>query len=163
MLSGETANGKFPVEAVEYMTKIAVNTEKSTYDDLVLREKVNQIIPANDAVAGVAKILAERTDVKLILVVSLFGHSGRVVSRYRPEKPIYVACNEHKVERQLNLNWGLKPFVLPTCQTTSRFIIQAEMYLKRKKLIKKNDQITIVADVIIGKSGTTDFIEIKKI
>ncbi|MEK7512381.1 MAG: pyruvate kinase [Patescibacteria group bacterium] len=163
MLSGETANGKFPVEAVEYMTKIAINTEKSTYDDFVLQEKVNQITPANDAVAGVAKVLTEQANVKLILVASLSGHSGRVVSRYRPEKPIYVACDEHRVERQLNLNWGLKPFVLPACQTINSFIDQATNYLKRKKVVKKNDRITIVSGITMGKSGTTDFIEIKKI
>jgi len=163
MLSGETANGKFPVEAVEYMTKIAMNTEKSTYDDLVSQEKVNQILPTNDAIANVAKALTELTNVKLILVASLSGHSGRVVSRYRPERPIYVACDEHRVERQLNLNWGLKPFVLPICQTINSFIVQAETYLKRKKLVKKNDRIMIVAGVNMGKSGVTDFIEIKKI
>lgn len=163
MLSGETANGKFPVEAVEYMAKIAINTEKSTYDDLVLQEKVDQIEPLNEAIGRAAKSLVEHAKAKLILVASLSGYSGRIISRYRPEVQIFVACNDGRVQRQLNLSWGVKPFVLPRCRELKELIVKAEDYLKKKKAIIKGDKIILAAGLTMGRSGGNNLIEVKKV
>lgn len=163
MLSGETAGGKFPVEAVAYMAKICENTETSAYDDLVLQEKVNQIEPLNEAVGRVAKSLVEHAKVKFILVASLSGYSGRIVSRYRPEVQIFVACNDSRVQRQLNLSWGVRPFVLPICRSREELLVKAEKFLHKKKMIKRGEEIVVVAGLTMGKSGGANLVEIKKI
>ncbi len=163
MLSGETASGKYPAVAVEYMKKIIEKTEKSTYDDLVLQEKVKKIVPTSDAVSSVAKMLAEHVKAKLILAASLSGYSGRIVSRYRPELPILVACDNERTERQLNLSWGIIPFVLPRCDSIEELLDRSVGYLKKNKYLFKEDKIIIVAGEPVGRSGNVNLVEIKTI
>ena len=128
MLSGETAAGDYPVEAVSYMRKIVKKTERSAYDDLVTKKKAKALMPAGAAVSSVAKTLAKEVKAKLILVASMAGDSGRVVSRFRPELPILVACRSERVKRQLNLSWGVVPFVLPRYKRIDEFIAEAEKF-----------------------------------
>ncbi len=161
MLSGETATGKYPIEAVTYMRKIVEKTENSTYDDLVVIQKIKKIAPINEAVSSVAKSLADQVKVKFILVASISGHSGRIVSRYRPEKTIFVATAEERVKRQLCLTWGVRPFVLPKCTTNNQFIEKAENYLIKNKLAQKGDSFIVIGGVPIGKSGNLNLIEIR--
>jgi len=163
MLSAETAFGNYPLEAVAVMSRIISKTEKSTYDNLVIQEKVKKIIPNTDAVGRAAKSLAEKTKAKMILVTSLSGESARIVSRYRPELPIFVACTNERVKRQLNLSWGLVPFVLSECRTIVQITEHAEKYLKQNKFIKKGEQIIMISGGLPGKSGNLDLVEIKKI
>ncbi|MBT5338537.1 pyruvate kinase [Candidatus Falkowbacteria bacterium] len=163
MLSGETAAGKYPVKAVEYMRKIIEKTEQSAYDDLVIKHKIKQIKSTSDAVSSLAKTLADQINAKLILVASISGHSGRVVSRYRPELPIFVACEDHRVQRQLQLTWGAIPFVLHRCKDLPAIIKKAETYLKLTKQAKKNDKMIVVAGVPVGKSGKINLVEVKEV
>lgn len=163
MLSGETAAGKYPAETVDCMRKIIERTEKSAYDDLVLREKVNQIVPANEAVSSVAKMLVDHVKAKLILATSLSGYSGRVVSRYRPELPILVACGDDRVQRQLNLSWGITAFVLPRCDSMEELIDRSVGYLKKNKFLIKEDKIIIIAGEPVGRSGNVNLVEIKTV
>jgi pyruvate kinase len=163
MLSGETASGKYPVEAVEIMAKVILTTEKSIYDNLApsSEEKKNQ--PIEDAIGNTANILARSIDAKAILVASLSGETGRMVSRFRPELPIFVAANNKRVERQLNLSWGVVPFVLPPCKTVEELLNRSISYIKKDKIIKKKDKIIIVAGEPVGKSGVVNLVEIKEI
>lgn len=163
MLSGETANGKFPVETVETMKKIIEKTESSTYDDLVLKDKIKKIVPTNEAISSVAKMLSESLKTELILVASLSGYSGRIVSRYRPEVPIWVACDNERVQRQLYLSWGVSPFILPTCDSFEELVDRSIGYLKKLKLLKIDDKIIIIAGEPVGKSGNINLIEIRNI
>ena len=108
-------------------------------------------------------MLADQLDAKLILVASLSGFSARIVSRYRPEIPIYVACDNERVERQLNLPWGIAPFVLPHCDTFEELIERSINYLKKEKAIKKEDKIIIIAGEPVGQSGNINLVEIRQI
>jgi len=163
MLSGETAVGKFPAEAVDYMKKTVVKTEKSAYDDLSLQEKTKKIVPTSEAIGSVAKMLSMHVDAKLILIGSITGNSARLVSRYRPELPILVACEDDRVKRQLSLTWGAIPFVLPPCKTIEKLIGMGINYLKENKFAKKGDQIIIVGGSPVGRSGQLNLVEIIKI
>ncbi|HCC22771.1 TPA: pyruvate kinase [Candidatus Falkowbacteria bacterium] len=163
MLSGETATGAYPVETVSYMTRIIEKTEGSNYDDLVPEIHAKKIEPANEAIGRIANILANSVDAKLILVASISGYAGRVISRYRPELPILVACDDDRVRRQLILSWGVVPFIIPTCRTVEELIDRSISYLKTVHLITKGDKIIIIAGEPVGMSGDINLVEIKEI
>ena len=163
MLSGETATGRYPAESVEIMTKIIKKTEKSVYDDLEARKFFKKIIAVDVAISNVANILATSIKAKAILVASLTGYTGRVVSRYRPELPILVATSNERVQRQLNLSWGVVPFVLPTCRSVEELIDRSIGYIKKKKIAKKGDKIIIIAGQPVGRSGNVNLVKIHEI
>lgn len=163
MLSGETANGKYPLDAVETMAKIIQETEKSHYDDLITRDIVKKIKAASEAISNMATILARRVNTKLILAASLSGETGRIISRYRPELPILVATDAERVQRQLNLSWGVVPFVLPQCRSVEEFVDRATGYVIKNKFGRKGDKIVIIAGEPVGQSGNINLVEVKEI
>jgi pyruvate kinase len=163
MLSGETASGKFPVEAVKMMKQIVENTEQSVYDDYVLEKKA-QMLSGEGAVMGqVAKLLSENTKTKLILGATMSGHTGRVLSRFRPETDIYMACTEDRIKNQLSLSWGVRPFSLSLCRSLEELTTKGKNYLKKIKVVRKDDQIIIVAGVPVQQPGRINLVEIQKI
>jgi len=163
MLSGETASGEYPLETVDTMRKIIEKTESSSYDNLEVLEQNKRIIPTDEAISSVAKMLSDDLQTKLILVASLSGYSGRIVSRYRPAMPILVACDNERVQRQLNLSWGITPFVLPKCDSFEELVDRSIGYLKKMKLLKVEDKIIIIAGEPVGKSGNINLVEIRTI
>ena len=163
MLSGETAEGKYPIEAVQTMAQIALRTEKSKYDDFQFRSLFKDKFHIDDAISSSANSLARNLKARAILVASLTGYTARIVSRYRPELPILVTTNQEKVRRQLNLSWGIVPFVLPKCKTIEDLVAKAIDHIKSKKLVKSKDKIIITAGFPLGKSGTVNWIKIQEI
>lgn len=163
MLSGETAEGKYPVEAVATMAKICERTEQSKYNDLDLRKMFKDKLHVDDAISSSANLLAKDLKAKAILVASISGFTGRMVSRYRPELPVLVTTNDEKVRRQLNLSWGVVPFVLPKCKTIEQLVRQALVHIKDKKYVKTGDKVIIIAGFPLGKSGNVNWIEIQQI
>lgn len=163
MLSGETAGGKHPVEAVATMATIVQETEASKYDDLELPAGLRRMPTTEDAVSQVANILARGVKAKLILVASLSGETARVVSRYRPELPIYAATDNERVRRQLNLSWGVVPFVLPRCRTVEELVDRSVGYLKKEHKVKVGDKIIVLAGEPVGISGGVNLVEIRDI
>ncbi|MCX6745363.1 MAG: pyruvate kinase [Candidatus Parcubacteria bacterium] len=163
MLSGETAEGKYPVESVKTMAQIAVRTEESKYDDFEFRKIFKEKLHIDDAISSSANLLAKDLKVKAILVASISGYTGRIVSRYRPELPIFVTTNNEKVRRQLNLSWGVIPFVLPKCKTIEHLVNQALVHIKNKKYVKAGDKVIIIAGFPLGKSGNVNWIKIQEI
>ena len=163
MLSGETADGKYPLESVRIMAQIAVRTEKSKYDDFEFRKIFKDKLHVDDAVSSSADLLAKDLKVKAILVASITGYTGRIVSRYRPELPILVTTNNEKVRRQLNLSWGVIPFVLHKCKTIEELVRQALVHIKHKKYAKTGDKVIIIAGFPLGRSGNVNWIKIQEI
>jgi pyruvate kinase len=161
MLSGETATGKYPVQTVATMARIAVKTEASEFDD-VPPPKIKKYETEEDAMSSVGTILARSTDTKLILVASLSGSAGRIVSRYRAEIPILVSTNHERVARQLNISWNVRPFVLPSCSSVEELIERAMAYLLQSKLVKKADNVVVIAGEPVGVSGHINFVEIRR-
>jgi pyruvate kinase len=163
MLSGETAEGKYPVEAVKTMAQICERAEASKYNDLDFRKLFKEKLHVDDAVSSSANLLAKDLEVRAILVASITGYTGRIVSRYRPELPILVTTNKEKVRRQLNLSWGVIPFVLPKCNTIEDLIHQALEHIKQKNYTKSGDKVIIIAGFPLGKSGNVNWIKIQEI
>ncbi|MBU0660921.1 pyruvate kinase [Patescibacteria group bacterium] len=160
MLSNETAMGAYPVKSVEMMHAIISEVEKSTYDSLPVYIQKNKH-NVDDIISGLSRVLAEDVGAKAILAASLSGETGRLISRYRPELPVFVAAENKRVEAQLALSWGVQPFVLPRCHTIEELIERSLVHLKEKKLLKKGDRIIIVAGEPVGQKGHVNLLEVR--
>ncbi|MDD4994935.1 MAG: pyruvate kinase [Patescibacteria group bacterium] len=163
MLSGETANGAYPVKTVETMAKIIVETEASHYDDLVFKKYVKKLQPIEEAISQSAHLLAASVGARLILVASLSGSAGRLVSRYRPELPIFVTTDDERVMHQLNLSWAVRPFMLPSCRSIEELVDRSLGYLKKNKFVKKEESIIVIAGEPVGRSGRVNLVEIREV
>jgi pyruvate kinase len=164
MLSGETASGKYPQEAVQTMAKVIREAESSVYDNLQPgRIKKASKQSTEEAVSEVAKILASDIEAEGILVASMSGDTGRLVSRHRPEKPIYVATDEERIQRQLNLSWGVVPFLLPRCRTVEELVERSLSVLKKNRSVRKGDRIIVVAGEPVGVPGRVNLVEIREV
>lgn len=162
MLSGETAGGGFPVQAVKMMARICARTERSHFDDVSPASLLVSNRP-DGVFAKLARILAEETRVKALVASSLSGATGRQLSSFRSEISAYVATNNERVCRQLNLSWGVYPFVVGQSVTPEELTRQSLEYLKAKKIIKKGNRIVLLAGSSVGKSGGINMMELKKV
>ena len=160
MLSAESAAGKYPVEAVGTMARIIQRTEKSKFDDVDM-PRIRTYATEEEAMSSVAGMLARSTKAKFILVASLSGTAGRIVSRFRPELPIFVSTNQERVYRQLSVSWGVVPFVMPTCQTIEELIERSILYLKKNRFAKTGDSMIVIAGEPVGISGHINFVELR--
>ncbi len=164
MLSGETASGKYPLESVQTMAKVIRETESSVYDNMQPgRVKKPAKQSTEEAVSEVAKLLARDTEAEGILVASMSGDTGRLVSRHRPEKAIYVATDDDRVQRQLNLSWGVVPFLLPRCRTVEELVERSLSVLKKRHAVHKGDKIIVVAGEPVGVPGRVNLVEIREV
>lgn len=162
MLSGETANGEYPIQAVETMSKIIIKTEESLFDDL--EENITKGSQRTDEVISeVARVLAEQVHAKAILAASMTGDTGRQISRFRPQLPIYVATDNARTQRQMSLSWGVKSFILVPCRTVEELIERSIVFLKGEKLLKKADKLIIVAGEPVGQAGHLNLVEVKEV
>jgi len=159
MLSGETANGEYPVKTVQTMSAIIQATEESVYDDLLDRE-----YNYGDSAIGTAiSILAEGIGAKAILIITSSGQTARIISRFRPEVPIITATKDALAMRKLTLNWGVFPFIAPTLRSTEQMIEQSIDMIKEKKIVEKGDKIIIIAGQPFSESKKTRSIKIHNI
>ena len=162
MLSGETATGKYPLESVKTMARVIRRTESSSYDFMPVKQDVANR-STGDAISEVASILAREIKAKAILVTSLSGETARIVSRYRTELPIYTATQDTRILRQMNLSWGVIPFMLPHCATVEELIERSIGELKKIHAVLKGSKIIIIAGEPVGVSGGVNFVEIRDI
>jgi len=163
MLSNESATGKYPVETVHTMAEIIYEAEKSVYDNLPLREYKEKEMQIDNIISGLSRLLAEKVNAKLILAASISGETGRLISRYRPELPIAVATAEERVRHQLNLSWGVIPFILPTCKSIEELVERSLVYLKKNKYVKVGDNIIVVAGEPVGQAGHVNLLEVREV
>ena len=145
MLSGETASGKYPVEAVHTMSQIIRRTEKSPFDDLEHGFLGDQKVSVSAAIAQTAHELLKDAGAKAIVVASTSGFTARMITRHRPEQKIFVMTNNEKTHNQLALVWGVNSFVLPDCKDLDELIDKSIETIKKNKLLKSKDKVVIVA------------------
>jgi pyruvate kinase len=150
MLSGETAGGKYPVEAVAMMAKVVRETEASPFDDIDVQHVRGDARDVDEAVSEIANVLVRDVDVRLILVASAFGDLARVVSRFRPETPILVASDDARTLRQLCLTWGVIPVLLPRASGAEAFFASAVAEAKRLGIVSTGDRVVTVGGEPVG-------------
>lgn len=163
MLSNETASGKYPVEAVSTMSDIIHETEISVYDNLTLKKYNGKKQKIDEIISEMSRLLAEEVGAKIILAASISGETGRLISRYHPELPVLVATSSERVKNQLNLSWGVVPFILPTCKTIEELVERSMVYLKKQKLVKTGEKIIVVAGEPIGQAGHVNLLEVREV
>ena len=162
MLSGETAAGAYPVEALKTMVRIAERTEEDVdyrkrffeYD-----RKVNPDI--TDAICHATCTTAHDLNAKAIVTVTKSGRSGRMISRYRPECDIISCATTEKVCRQLALSWGVTPILIKEEKEVFDLFDKAIQAAVKADLLKKGDLTVITSGVPIGISGTTNMIKVQ--
>jgi len=156
MLSGETAVGKYPVQTVEFMSRIARQAEKS----------VNPWPPDEDvsgpdeSVAHAACRAAEEQCVRAIVTFTQSGSTALLVSKHRPRSLIIAATPFEKVSRLLSLYWGVTPIVVKARRTTDDMISGVEHAMLKRKLVKPGELIVITAGVPVGVAGSTNMMKI---
>ncbi len=163
MLSNETATGKYPVVTVQTMSNIIIEAEKSAYDNMPMREFEGEKQPIDDVISGLSRLLAEETGASIILAASISGGTGRLISRYRPELPIVVGTNIERVRRQLNLSWGVHPFILETCRTIEELVERSVLYLKQHEMVEVGDRVIVVAGEPVGHAGNVNLLEVREV
>lgn len=150
MLSGETANGRYPVRCVATMAEIIQNTEQSPLDDLhPHREATGEAVPF--AVGAVAVELAQYIDARALLITTHSGYSARAVARFRSEKPIFAATDSPRVHNQLLLSWGVSPLLTPGYGKPEQMMRAALEQLYNIKQLKKHDKVVVVSGLKRGE------------
>lgn len=152
MLSGETANGAYPVEAVQTMAKIALTVEASEE----YRQKMRSSHFYDMEKAGIQEVLAKSAyqtaveiEAQALLAPTLSGNTARLLSRFRPEQAIIAATPNEAVQRQLLLNWGVVPFLVGLAEDSEEMIQNAIRVGLEKKQFKMADKLVVVAGVPI--------------
>lgn len=163
MLSGETAKGGFPVEAVETMVKIATKVEKSIdYVKEFSNQVTEHLTNITNAISHATCTTAHDLNASCIAAVSNSGYTVKKVSKYRPSCPILSLTPDEQVRRQLNLLWGCYPYVIEKVltNTSDLFDIAANKSLELD-FAKKGDIIIIVGGTPVGITGTTNTLKVQ--
>ncbi len=145
MLSGETANGKYPIETVHIMKEIITNTEKSPFDFLEHGFLRDEEASVSAAIAHSAHELSKDIHAVAIVAASVSGFTARMITRHRPANHVFVITNNVKTHNQLSLVWGVESFILPECQDLDELIDRSVEALKENKKIKTKDKLVMVA------------------
>lgn len=161
MLSGETASGKYPVEAVSIMAKIAEKAESTLdYDALIKKRKIHRATTVPDAVCYSAVTTARDLNASAIITATQSGLSARMVSKYRPKAEIIATTPDWEVARKLSLVWGVLPIIVSQMQSTDDVILKSVDEAIDQGVVKRGDMLVIAAGIPIGYTGTTNFLKV---
>ena len=161
MLSGETANGKYPVETVETMSRIARRTEMSIkYEENLKKIRKNHVPNVPNAISLATCNIAMELKATAIITATQSGHTARIVSKYRPECPIIAVTPYEKVARKLALNWGVLPIIATKVQTTDELIDRSADIALETGYVKKGDLVIIAAGIPVNYSGSTNMLKV---
>ena len=161
MLSGETAAGAYPVEALKTMSAIAERTEQEGFH---LRSRTMDSNPGkisvSDATAHAACLTARDVNAAAIVTVSESGTTARLLSKYRPQQPIIACVMREQVQRQLSLSWGITSLMMPLAHSTDELIEMSTALAKENGFLHNGELAVVTAGVPVGISGTTNMIKI---
>lgn len=164
MLSGETAAGAYPVEAVKTMALIAETTENNiNYKTRFSSRKIESDRNIAEAIAHATVTTAHDLDAKAIITVSLGGQTARLISKYRPDCSIIGCTMNEVVCRQMNMSWGVIPFIIDEKTNTDDLFAAAVEAAEQHQLVRDGDLVAITAGVPLGISGTTNLMKVEKI
>ncbi|MFZ2193878.1 MAG: pyruvate kinase [Candidatus Moraniibacteriota bacterium] len=144
MLSGESANGEYPVASVETMAKIIIDTEDSPFDNRCPHCGYGNPMEEYMAIICSAHDLAKNSDTKAILVISQSGFTARKLAHGRSEKTIFVATNSEKTYNQLAMVWGVNSFLFPREDKLEELIDSMVDELKERKELSEGDSVVVI-------------------
>ncbi len=161
MLSGETAAGAYPVEAVRTMAKIAETTEKNiNYAKRFHNREEDCGDNVTNAISHAACTTALDLRAKAILTVTKTGGTAKLLSKFRPNRPIISCTTSERTWRQLNLSWGVVPLMSREMTTTDELFQHAVDCATAAGLLETGDLVVITAGVPVGISGTTNLLKV---
>lgn len=161
MLSGETAMGKYPVEAVKIMSDIAKRTEKAIdYGGLLEAKSIERERLVTDAISHATCRIAADLGASAILTATSTGFTARMVSKFRPAETIVAAVTDERVRRRLALSWGVNAVLTKRLHSTDDVIAVSVDKALEAGLINNGDLVVITAGVPVGASGTTNLIKV---
>ena len=160
MLSGETAVGKYPIEAVRTMAKIAHKLEKAMAvptDHRIIGGREDDVA---DAICLAVATMAEDLKVKAIVPCTTSGSTARMIARYRPRVPIYAVSPSEETVRRLALSWGVHPLKAVKYTDSDEMVKKTIAVLLAQKLVNKGDRIILIAGLPVRAAGITNFIRV---
>jgi pyruvate kinase len=166
MLSGETAAGAFPMEAVNVMDRICRSIEDNRpqlYNSLGYRKpewKEKQVI---ESLAFSCVTISDNVEASAISTITHSGNTARRIAKFRPKVPIVAFTENKKVRRQLNLVWGVYSVRLDELFDTDKSVKMMEDYLKDNGMVKKGDRVIVATGMPIAKRGRTNMIKVSTI
>ena len=162
MLSGETAAGKYPVEALETMVRIAEKAEESInyIKRFNSRDNSDVAFDVTNAISHATCTTAHDLGAKAIITVTKSGVTARQLSKFRPLYPIVGCTTQEHVWRQLNLSWGVVPALVDEVGDTDTLFERAVDAAEKTGLVESGDLVVITAGVPLGISGTTNMMKV---
>lgn len=161
MLSGESATGLYPVEAVKTMAKIAERSEKDIDYASRMKRRGNMVSPdVTTAISHATCTTAEDINAAAIITVTMSGFTAGMISRYKPNCPIIACAVNPRVCRQLNLFWGVVPILIEKEEKADDLFEQATYAVEKAGYVKRGDIAVLTAGVPLGISGTTNMIRV---
>ena len=164
MLSGETASGAYPVEAVKTMARIA-ETAEIAIDNRGRMDKMGhpEIPDVTQSISHATCSIAMDLKAAAIITVTISGFTAAMVANYKPDCQIIACTISEKVSRQMNLLWGVAPIHLEEAQSESELFRNAIATAKKAGYIKKGDIVVVTAGLPLGMSGTTNMIRVVEV
>lgn len=161
MLSGETAAGKYPIEAVKVMHNIATRTEEYLdYGQILKIKSLGKEITTTNAISRATCNTAQDLGASAIVTATSSGYTARAVSKFRPKAPIIAATTSKDVMRKLSLIWGVYPVLSSNSDSTDEVIDLSIHSAMEKGYVNEGDLIVITAGIPVGVSGTTNLIKV---
>ena len=162
MLSGETSIGKYPVESVKTMAKIAESTEstihyKKRFHQMELTESISNV---TNAISHATCTTAHDLDAAAILTLTVSGTTARMISKFRPACPIIGCTTNEKVCRQLSMSWGVIPVLFEEKQTSDELFEHAVEKAVETGIVKSGDLVVLTAGLPIGIPGMTNILKV---
>lgn len=162
MLSGETAAGLYPVEAVQTMSRIAVRTEESINykGKFTKRSHLDDVADVTNAISHATCTTAYDLKAKAVITVTKSGQTARMISKYRPSVPVVGCTPDEFVYRQLNLGWGIIPLMVKSMTDSEKLLEHAVKTTQDANIIDNGDLVIITAGLPLGVSGTTNLLRV---
>ena len=160
MLSGETAGGKHPLEALAAMACIVDEAENAiNYWRHLQKQRITPASNINDAITHTCCLTAMDLKARAILTPTHSGHTARMIARFRPACVVAALVTREKIRRQLAISWGVVPLLTGEASSTDRVFALAVEVARKEGLIQSGDTVVITAGVPLGRSGSTNLIK----
>jgi pyruvate kinase len=163
MLSGETAVGRYPIEAALMMDRIAVEVETSSPHLYQAGRQSDRRLGIAEAVGGAACLLAHDLRARAIAVVTRSGRTAQLISKLRPAEPIVAITEDRTVARSLSLWWGVHTVVTPFREDTDAMVLQAEEEMVRRGIADPGDVVIITGSAPLIARGRTNFVKVHRV
>ncbi len=163
MLSDETAVGRYPVEALATLRKVALITERRFPCLKYLNRQMDKYMNTLEAVSYAAAWTAYNLNVDCLVVPTFSGETARWISRFRPPAMVFVLASRPNILRRLGIFWGVYPVFFPFKISLEKLPAKVEFILKKLKLVRSGDRVVITASNPMGETGKTNLIQVHEI